>query len=60
MATNNSVNQLIVSDQFSTVGNSTWTKPNGVETVYVVCVGGGGGGGGGAGAASLNIRHGGG
>ena len=31
---------------FTTAGADTWTCPNGVTSVSVICVGGGGGGGG--------------
>jgi hypothetical protein len=50
MATNNSLNQ--VRDVQTFTGAGTWTKPNGVKFVYVVCIGAGGGGGSGASAST--------
>jgi len=48
MAINNSINELRDDQIFTATGAGTWTKPNGVQNVFVVCVGGGGGGGGGS------------
>lgn len=49
----------IVDAQIYTSGSGTWTKPSGVKSVYVICVGGGGGGGGGKSAAAGTVRCGG-
>ena len=59
MAINNSINSARDVQVFTTTGTNTWTKPNGVQFVYVVCVGAGGGGGGGGSAASGAARVGG-
>lgn len=45
--------------RFTATGANTWTKPAGVTTVKVICIGAGGGGGGGTAAASGNVRDGG-
>jgi len=58
MPINNSINEATDVQIFTTPGTSTWTKPYGVQFVYVVCIGGGGGGGGGQ-VANLNIAKGG-
>ena len=47
MATNNSLNETLNVQSFTSAGSALWTKPNGAQFVYVVCVGAGGGGGGG-------------
>lgn len=45
---------------FTATGGSTWTKPIGAKSVYVIVYGGGGGGGAGAKGAAANARCGGG
>ena len=60
MAVNNSINEAMDVQTFTSTGAGTWTKPNGAKFVLVVCVGGGGGGGGGSSTASGTARHGGG
>ena len=42
MAVNNSINEAMDVQTFTSTGAGTWTKPNGAKFVYVVCVGGGG------------------
>jgi hypothetical protein len=45
---------------FTVGGSTTWTKPAGVSTVRVLCIGGGGGGGSGRKGAAAAVRCGGG
>ena len=53
MAVNNSINEAMDVQTFTSTGAGTWTKPNGAKFVYVVCVGGGGGGGAGGSRAAV-------